>query len=1003
MYKNRIPLLFIATLLIASVVPQDIQAVENEEYIANSSPNYFQFNSEITRRFIVFPDTKEDYEYLLETSDVIKAFPNLRAALIETTIGAIEKIRTEVGPAYDTSVHKLDLEVPPVVEARMTLDSLEDAPFMGVDKLWDLGYSGQNVTVGVVDNGVEVDHPGLKGRIIEQTWFETSGLGTRDPFHGTPVSGTIVGTGDDDPLAKGNAFNATVISAAWRMQDNGRSFETGADNIHYFEAFDYMISKNQTMKIINYSGGGGYYAPFANIFQRIEEAGMLLITSAGNGGSGRETVGCPACYIETLAVGATNRDQRSSLTSFSSRGPGAIFGMKPDVAAPGADVYSTELGGGYGRVSGTSFSSPLTAGAVATLISALNAENYTWNVGTLKAAVLQGAFMDYGKMDYLKGAGDVNIYNSYTSIKSENPNGGFAEALAVTPNTGGLFDMSYFPDITSNIDGFTVVTSNASKLNIRMTGDLSQVLSLDMSRWDNNSFSQYLPLDIDTTGVAQGVYSGSIVASLGGIERTVSLSITVLDNPVGKILFDERHTQGDLFGLTDLVAYQTRLMSRNFKNLGYQVVRENQEITSSLLANYNLVWMPEVLGPFDYTGQPLLNSEITAIGNFVDSGGSVLVSYQGLLDDGHGGVFGPDPVAINELTSQWGISPYTMINESDTSGSGIPLNNVSSIVGSATQAGIAGNFLSLDVSKAATNNAVLSPLVGDSSRTFLASYDQIDGGRVVVTSSADVLSNKAIMGDTATSKVLAQNIAKWLTSENRMYLIAEEETTTELTVTVRSRTQPTARRIGNEFMETESKEVKKLMNGDYQIVEEYDVDGPHTLEVSNGDEYLRWDRIVDNYGPDITPDIENNTYFTYDELYGFVKYTIVDASEEIKFDQIEVLFDGASVDPVLFKQFYTNNLLKVRIPLSEISTGEHTLTVRATDSKDHVSVNNLVIYRLAEGEEIPTTTSTNTTTSETTLPDTTTEDTSFYPIFVFVSAALITIPVVRRKISRRQP
>ncbi len=1001
MHRNRGFFIFFLALLIVSVLPQGIQASKNEESAIDISPNYYQFNSEITRRFIVFPDTKENYVNLIESSNVIKAFPNLRAVLIESKLGEIERIQSEIGPAFDTTVNRANLQIPPVVGTRMTLDSLEDAPFMGVDKLWDLGYSGQNVTVGVVDNGVEVDHPGLKGRIIEQTWFESSGLGTRDPFHGTPVSGTIVGTGDDDPLAKGNAFNATVISAAWRMRSNGRSFETGPDDIFYFDAFDYMISKNQTMKIINFSGGGGYFAPFAIVQQRIEEAGMLLIASAGNEGSGMETVGCPSCFIEPVSVAATNRDQRSSLTSFSSRGPGALPGMKPDVAAPGSSVYSTTLGKGYGRVSGTSFSSPLTAGAVATLISALNAENYTWNVGTLKAALLQGAYMDYGKMDYLKGAGDVNIYNSYTSIKDENPTGGFAEGLIVTPNHGGLFDLRYFPSVTEGVDGFTVITSNASELNIRMTGDLSQVLSLDMNRWDNNSYSQYLPLDIDTTGITPGAYSGSIVVSLDGIERTVNLTITVLEAPIGKVLFDERHTDGERFASTALTAYQTEFMRRTFVDMGIQVIRENQEITSALLDSYDVLWMPELLGIYDYQGQPLLPSEITAIRGFVDGGGSVLISYQGMFDDGEVTV-GGDPSAITPLTSGWGITPYDNLSSSDISGNGWDLNNISSIVGGATTASISGNFLSLDIAKAAADNAILSPLVGDSTRTFLASYDQIDGGRVVVTSSGNILSNKAIMGDTATSKVLAQNIAKWLTSENRMYLIAEEETTTELTVTVRSRTQPTARRIGNEFMETESKEVKKLMNGDYQIVEEYDVDGPHTLEVSNGDEYLRWDRIVDNYGPDITPDIENNTYFTYDELYGFVKYTIVDASEEIKFDQIEVLFDGASVDPVLFKQFYTNNLLKVRIPLSEISTGEHTLTVRATDSKDHVSVNNLVIYRLAEGEEIPTTTSTNTTTSETTLSDATTEDTSFYPVFLLVTVALLSIPVVKRSTRRKE-
>jgi serine protease AprX len=100
--------------------------------------------------------------------------------------------------------------------------------------------------------------------------------------------------------------------------------------------------------------------------------GIVVVSSAGNGGfaSGRNTLGAPADGKKVLAVGAV--DRVGVRAAFSSVGPTADDRLKPDVVALGvrAKVATSAGSATYGLASGTSFSCPLTAGAVALLLQA---------------------------------------------------------------------------------------------------------------------------------------------------------------------------------------------------------------------------------------------------------------------------------------------------------------------------------------------------------------------------------------------------------------------------------------------------------------------------------------------------------------------------------------------------------------------------------------------------------------------------------------------------------
>ncbi|MFZ9156438.1 MAG: S8 family serine peptidase, partial [Schleiferiaceae bacterium] len=97
--------------------------------------------------------------------------------------------------------------------------------------------------------------------------------------------------------------------------------------------------------------------------------GMILCVSAGNEGAGAwKYISAPADADSILAVGAV--DEFGVRASFSSQGPSADGRVKPDVAARGLGATVMNSSGNVATSSGTSFSSPIMAGAMASLVQA---------------------------------------------------------------------------------------------------------------------------------------------------------------------------------------------------------------------------------------------------------------------------------------------------------------------------------------------------------------------------------------------------------------------------------------------------------------------------------------------------------------------------------------------------------------------------------------------------------------------------------------------------------
>lgn len=212
---------------------------------------------------------------------------------------------------------------------------------------------GQGVRVALLDTGLEHTHPDLRGAVDELRDFTGSPSGALDRVgHGTHTAG-IVGARRNDRGVVGVAPECRLLIGKV-LGDDG----SGADDA-VAAGIDWAVQAGAD--VISMSlGSPTPSAAIAAAVARAVAAGKFLICAAGNDGRDR-SVNYPARFDDTVAVGAVQRNGR--IAEFSSRGP------EVDVCAPGEEILSTYLGGGYARLSGTSMAAPFVSGVVALLLA----------------------------------------------------------------------------------------------------------------------------------------------------------------------------------------------------------------------------------------------------------------------------------------------------------------------------------------------------------------------------------------------------------------------------------------------------------------------------------------------------------------------------------------------------------------------------------------------------------------------------------------------------------
>lgn len=242
-----------------------------------------------------------------------------------------------------------------------------DPRHLNVRQAWDLGFEGQGVTVAIIDDAADVTHPDLAGN-----WAGIAYDPVTDTVY-TTASGWL-GFINSNPNISHGTFVASAVSALRNGQGiAGLAPKTKFLPVSIFQpnyVGDFYVARgivwavNNGAKVLNNSWGGlGYGSLVKEAFDYALANGVVVVASAGN--SYKDEVRTPAGYPGIIASAASDGNRNKA--DFST------YGRHISSAAPGVDVLlanPTWLGGGYGLISGTSFSGPYTAAAAALVKSA---------------------------------------------------------------------------------------------------------------------------------------------------------------------------------------------------------------------------------------------------------------------------------------------------------------------------------------------------------------------------------------------------------------------------------------------------------------------------------------------------------------------------------------------------------------------------------------------------------------------------------------------------------
>jgi thermitase len=261
---------------------------------------------------------------------------------------------------------------------------------------WDVTTGLSTIKIAILDTGVDQNHEDLGSKIVLNKNFTTSGTVDDLYGHGTHVAGIAAAATNNGLGVAGLGYNCAIM--------NGKVLDDRGSGYYSWIVSGITWAADNGAKVISMSlGGNSGSSTLQNAVNYAWGKGVVIVAAAGNAGNANPVY--PAYYSNCIAVAAT--DQNDAKPSWSS------YGSWVDVAAPGANIYSTlpnhanTIGGpNYGSLSGTSMATPHVAG-LAGLVWVTSYDTSNTNVrnrieSTCDPISGTGSYWQYGRINAYK-------------------------------------------------------------------------------------------------------------------------------------------------------------------------------------------------------------------------------------------------------------------------------------------------------------------------------------------------------------------------------------------------------------------------------------------------------------------------------------------------------------------------------------------------------------------------------------------------------------------------
>jgi serine protease AprX len=430
-----------------------------------------------------------------------------------------------------------------------------------------LPVTGKNVTVAILDTGIDGTHGDLSGRVtknIKLAGTQSASIGFNYPVnseslqntdnlygHGTFVAGIVSGNGSQS----GGKYIGVAPGA------NVIGLSAGDLSLFYvLDGFDYLLANRDLgVRVVNcsFSTNSVYDAndPVNVATKMLTDAGINVVFSAGNTGPGQHTLNPYAVAPWVISVGAT--DTQGRLAGFSSRGGFASPLFHPTLVAPGVDVVSLRgsgvanvtgaigLAGAdskrlnstelpfYTTANGTSFSAPQVTGAIALMLEA----NPGLTPAQVKDILQRSATPLPPYYTYEVGTGMLNVHAAL--VEAAFP----SRRIGTWRGTVDRQQVMFASEAPIEFSG-TVQPGTISETTLKIP-EGALIASVQISwgpMWSTND----LDLSVyDQTGVLQGRSNTLNLTGLNGKRESVSLNTP----EAGSLRISVRNTLG-AFGTT---------------------------------------------------------------------------------------------------------------------------------------------------------------------------------------------------------------------------------------------------------------------------------------------------------------------------------------------------------------------------------------------------------------------------------------------------------------------